>query len=84
MKAILLNWFEFNYELISKKNLISPHGSEVAILPVLYITFKFAFPVFLKKIVDADESIEMKRITLCSTTLLKIFLFGAICECKQN
>ena len=46
MKAILLNWFEFKYELISKKNLISPHGSEVALLPVLYITLKFALAFF--------------------------------------
>lgn len=46
MKAILLNWFEFKYELITKKNLISLHGREVALLPVLYITLKFAFALF--------------------------------------
>jgi len=46
MKAILLNSFEFKYELISIKNLISPHGSEVDLPPVLYITLKFAFSFF--------------------------------------
>jgi hypothetical protein len=46
MKGILLNWFEFKYELISKKNLIYPHGSDVALLPALYITPKFAFAFF--------------------------------------
>ena len=53
MKAVLLNWFEFKYELISKKNLISLHGNEVALLPVLYITLKFVFARLLKGMDDA-------------------------------
>jgi exonuclease I len=48
MKAILLNLFEFIYELINKKNLISVNGINV-VQPILYITLQFAFIVLLKK-----------------------------------
>jgi hypothetical protein len=52
MKADWLNWFEFKYELISKKNLIYVHGNKAA---SIIHNAQIWLPPFIKQTGDAKK-----------------------------